>query len=105
MAIIVSIPRQRVYVYRNGLLIGVSTCSTGKPGHDTPTGVFTVLQKAKTHTSNKYDEAMPDMERLTWQGIALHVGDSPATRHRMAACTFRKPLPIRSMPRRRSARR
>ncbi len=77
VAIIVSIPRQRVYVYRNGLLIGVSTCSTGKPGHDTPTGVFTVLQKAKTHISNKYDEAMPDMERLTWQGIALHVGDLP----------------------------
>ena len=77
VAIIVSIPRQRIYIYRNGLLIGVSTCSTGKPGHDTPTGVFTVLQKAKTHTSSEYDEAMPDMERLTWQGIALHVGDLP----------------------------
>jgi hypothetical protein len=39
--------------------------------------VFTILQKARTHTSSKYDEAMPDMERLTWQGIALHVGDLP----------------------------
>jgi hypothetical protein len=77
VAIIVSIARQLVFVYRNGILIGVSTCSTGKPGHSTPSGVFTILQKAKTHTSSKYDEAMPDMQRLTWQGIALHVGDLP----------------------------
>jgi hypothetical protein len=77
VVIIVSIPKQLVFVYRNGILIGASTCSTGKPGHPTPVGVFTILQKARTHTSSKYDEAMPDMERLTWQGIALHVGDLP----------------------------
>ena len=35
MAIIVSVPKQLVFVYRNGILIGVSTCSTGKPGHST----------------------------------------------------------------------
>ena len=77
VAIIVSIPKQLVFVYRNGILIGVSTCSTGKPGHSTPAGVFTILEKAKTHTSVKYGEPMPDMERLTWKGIALHVGDLP----------------------------
>lgn len=77
VAIIVSIPSQLVFVYRNGVLIGVSTCSTGKPGHETPRGVFTILQKAKVHTSNVYHEAMPDTERLTWQGVALHAGDLP----------------------------
>ena len=77
VAIIVSILKQRVFVYRNGIFIGVSTCSTGKPGHSTPAGVFTILEKAKTHTSVKYGEPMPDMERLTWKGIALHVGDLP----------------------------
>ena len=51
VAIIVSIPKQLTFVYRNGILIGVSTSSTGKPGHSTPTGVFTILEKAKTHTS------------------------------------------------------
>ena len=76
VAIIVSIPKQLVFVYRNGILI-VSTCSTGKPGHPTPAGVFTVLEKAKVHTSATYGEPMPDMERLTWKGIALHVGDLP----------------------------
>lgn len=77
VAIIVSVPKQLVFVYRNGILIGVSTCSTGKPGHSTPTGVFTILEKAKTHTSVKYGEPMPDMQRLTWEGIALHVGGLP----------------------------
>ena len=77
VAIIVSIPRQLVFVYRNGILIGVSTCSTGKPGHSTPAGVFTILDKAKVHTSATYGEPMPDMEKLTWKGIALHVGDLP----------------------------
>ena len=77
VAINVSIPRQLVFVYRNGILIGVSTCSTGKPGHSTPAGLFTVLEKAKVHTSATYGEPMPDMERLTWKGIALHVGDLP----------------------------
>ena len=78
VAIIVSIPEQLVFVYRNGIRIAVSTCSTGKPGHDTPTGVFTILEKAKVHYSSTYDEApMPNMERLTWNGVALHAGNLP----------------------------
>ena len=44
VAVVVSIPEQLVHVYRNGIRIAVSTCSTGKPGHETPTGVFTVLE-------------------------------------------------------------
>ncbi|MET0745246.1 MAG: L,D-transpeptidase [Microvirga sp.] len=78
VAIIVSIPDQRVYVYRNGVRIAVSTCSSGRPGHDTPLGVFTILQMDKTHRSTIYDGApMPDMERLTWSGVALHAGGLP----------------------------
>ena len=75
VAIIVSIPDQRVYVYRNGIRIAVSTCSTGKPGHATPTGVFSILQKDKDHHSDEYNDApMPNMNRLTWSGVALHAG-------------------------------
>ena len=78
VAIIVSIPEQRVFVYRNGIRIGVSTCSTGKPGHETPTGVFTILEKDKNHHSSTYNEApMPNMNRLTWNGVALHAGNLP----------------------------
>lgn len=76
--IIVSLRRQRAYVYRNGVPIGVSTVSTGTRGHPTPTGVFTILQKAVEHRSNRYSNApMPFMQRLTWYGIAMHAGHLP----------------------------
>jgi hypothetical protein len=78
LLMVVSIDEQRAYVYRNGVLTGVSTVSTGKQGHETPTGVFTILQKNKDHFSNIYDNApMPYMQRLTWGGIALHAGGLP----------------------------
>ncbi len=78
MAVIVSLTEQRAYVYRNGLLNGVSTISSGKPGYETPTGVFTILQKDKDHKSNKYNSApMPYQQRLTWDGVALHAGGLP----------------------------
>jgi hypothetical protein len=76
--IIVSIPDQKVHVYRNGIRVAASTCSTGKPGHRTPTGVFKILQKDKYHKSSTYSDApMPNMNRLTWSGIALHAGNLP----------------------------
>ena len=50
--IIVSIPDQLVHVYRNGVRIAASTCSTGKPGHRTTTGVFQILQQDKHHRSS-----------------------------------------------------
>ncbi len=76
--VVVSIPLQMAYVYRGGTLIGMSTVSTGKPGNDTPVGSFTILQKKVHHRSNLYDNApMPHMQRLTWDGIALHAGKIP----------------------------
>jgi L,D-transpeptidase catalytic domain len=78
VVVVVSLQEQRVYVYRNGIRIGVTTASTGKPGHGTPTGVFMVLQKDRNHHSKTYDNApMPFTERLTWDGIALHAGGLP----------------------------
>lgn len=78
VTVVVSIPMQRAFVYRDGVLIGVSTVSTGKPGKETPIGEFTVLQKQVFHRSNKYSGApMPFMQRLTWDGIALHAGHLP----------------------------
>ncbi|QFY63396.1 L,D-transpeptidase (plasmid) [Rhizobium grahamii] len=78
VTVIVSLPRQLVHVYRNGIRIAVSTCSSGKAGHETPTGVFVVLQKDAMHESNEYSDApMPNMNRLTWSGIALHAGNLP----------------------------
>ena len=78
VSIVVSVPLQTAYVYRGEVLIGVTSVSTGKSGHRTPTGVFTILQKDPFHHSNIYDDApMPFMERLTWDGLALHGGRLP----------------------------
>lgn len=65
-------------VYRGGVLIGLAAVSTGKPGHGTPAGEFSILEKAVYHRSNIYSNApMPYMERLTWGGIAIHAGYNP----------------------------
>ncbi len=70
---IVSLPEQRVRVYKNGEMVTSSPVSTGKKGYSTPAGVFSILQRKKRHYSNLYDSApMPYMQRLTWSGIALH---------------------------------
>ena len=74
----VDLGRQQASVYRNGIRIGVSTISSGKAGHETPNGVFTILEKNKVHHSRTYDNApMPNMQRLTWKGVALHAGNLP----------------------------
>jgi len=76
--VVVSIDDQMAYVYRNGVQIARSTVSTGKQGKETPTGVFTILQRKVEHESSIYKGAqMPYMQRLTWSGIAMHAGDLP----------------------------
>lgn len=76
--VVASLSKQQLYVYRNGVRIGASGISTGKPGYETPTGTYTILQKEREHYSNIYDNApMPYMERLTWNGVALHAGKVP----------------------------
>jgi hypothetical protein len=78
MLLIVNLSTQRGLLFRNGVPIGASTVSTGKSGHDTPTGIFTILQKQVEHYSSRYNNApMPYMQRLTWNGVALHAGNLP----------------------------
>jgi hypothetical protein len=76
--VVVSIDNQMAYVYRNGTQIARSTVSTGRAGKNTPTGVFTILQRKVKHESSIYKGAqMPYMQRLTWGGIAMHAGQLP----------------------------
>ncbi|MET0268636.1 MAG: L,D-transpeptidase [Duganella sp.] len=78
LLVYVDLSRQLATIYRNGVRIGVSTVSTGKAGHETPTGVFTILEKNVEHHSNVYNNAsMPYQQRLTWSGVALHAGGLP----------------------------
>jgi lipoprotein-anchoring transpeptidase ErfK/SrfK len=78
LVINVSIAKQRVRVYDANGFFAESPVSTGMPGHATPTGVFSVIQKDRFHHSNIYSGApMPFMQRITWEGVALHAGVLP----------------------------
>ncbi|OOG75874.1 hypothetical protein B0E45_02830 [Sinorhizobium sp. A49] len=73
LQIIVSKNQQSLVVYDGDAVIATSAVSTGKAGHSTPTGIFSILEKRRQHKSNIYSNApMPFMQRLTWSGIALH---------------------------------
>ena len=78
VSIVISIPDQKAYVYRGDTMVAASSVSTGKDGKDTPIGTFTILQKDEMHHSNLYNSApMPFMQRLTWDGVAIHAGRNP----------------------------
>lgn len=100
--IIVCLPQQRCRVYVNGKVAMDWPVSTGQNGHETPTGVFRVLQKEPDHKSNRYGKivnsggrttdsnadlnnglpegssfegaSMPFWNRLTWDGVGIHAG-------------------------------
>src|SRR5450432_3461059 len=75
---IVSLHSQRITVYdANGWILRAPV-SSGQKGRETPAGIFSIIQKEAEHYSNLYDDAfMPNMQRITWSGIALHGGALP----------------------------
>jgi L,D-transpeptidase catalytic domain len=81
LTLLVSIRKQRVRVIDGFGEVTSSRISSGQPGFDTPTGVFSILEKHEYHESNIYEGApMPHMQRVTWSGIALHAGIVPGYR-------------------------
>ena len=75
---IVSIRSQQVTFYDTDGWILRAPVSTGTTGRETPAGIFAVIEKDKDHHSSLYDDAwMPNMQRITWNGVALHGGPLP----------------------------
>src|SRR5450631_3114176 len=75
---IVSIKTQQVTFYDADGWILRAPVSTGVKGRETPAGVFALIEKDKDHHSTMYDDAwMPNMQRITWNGVALHGGPLP----------------------------
>jgi hypothetical protein len=75
---IVSLGSQRITIYDDQGWILRAPVSSGQRGRETPAGIFSVIQKDADHHSNLYDDAyMPNMQRITWSGIALHGGSLP----------------------------
>ena len=81
LKILVSLADQRAYVFRGPTMIAASDISSGRDGKETPVGTFPILQKQVDHKSTLYNAApMPYMERLTWDGVAIHAGVTPGYR-------------------------
>ena len=78
LQIVVSIDHQKVTLFSNGVRVAQGPVSTGVPGHPTPMGVFSIIEKDRYHRSTLYSNApMPFMQRITWSGVALHEGVLP----------------------------
>jgi lipoprotein-anchoring transpeptidase ErfK/SrfK len=78
LIIAISIQQQKLRLYDANGFYAETPISTGMPGHPTPMGVFSVIEKQKLHHSNIYSGApMPFMQRITWSGIAMHAGVLP----------------------------
>ena len=78
LIIAISIQKQNLKIYDAKGFFAETPISTGMPGHPTPMGVFSVIQKHKLHHSNIYSSApMPYMQRITWSGVAMHAGVLP----------------------------
>ena len=78
LIIAISIQHQHLKVFDVNGLFAEAPISTGMPGHATPMGVFSVLEKQRWHRSNIYSGApMPYMQRITWSGVAMHEGVLP----------------------------
>ncbi len=91
---IVSISAQKVTVYDADGWIYRAPVSSGVKGRETPAGVFALVEKDKDHHSTMYDDAwMPNMQRITWNGVALHGGPLPGYAAPTAACGCPTTLP------------
>lgn len=80
--VIVDLSEQKAYAIEDGYVLFEGRISSGKPGHETPEGEFTILQKKRYHKSNLWPQPnggaeMPYMLRLTNTGIAMHLGYVP----------------------------
>jgi L,D-transpeptidase-like protein/putative peptidoglycan binding protein len=96
LSLIISLEDQTIDVYRGMELVDSSRISSGMRGFESPSGIFSILQKNRYHRSNIYSNApMPYMQRLTWSGIALHGGNVP-NRPASHGC-IRLPMPFAEM--------
>lgn len=81
--VVVNLRARVLSVYKGGVEVGRSSILYGAPDKPTPLGTFPILEKRRDHRSNIYDAPMPHMQRLTWDGVALHgsprLGDNLAT--------------------------
>ena len=79
--IVININEQKVYYYKSGKLVGISACSTGREGHDSPVGNFKVQKKEKEHASNLYGDFVDASGTVVVKNVDAHKDKPPAGTH------------------------
>jgi ankyrin repeat protein len=74
----IRLSEQRARVYdATGTEIFNTKVSTGKKGHDTPTGEYVITNKYRDWNSTLYHASMPYFQRLSCGDFGLHQGNVP----------------------------
>jgi lipoprotein-anchoring transpeptidase ErfK/SrfK len=87
-SVVVSLSRQRAYLYA-GTQVAIDTpISSGKKAGFTPTGDFTVLQKDPNHRSNIYGNFVDARGRVVRAGVSSRIDSAPSGSHYEGAPMF-----------------
>ena len=79
--VIVSLPKQRAYLLTGEQIIVDSPMSSGKQGHSSPSGSFTVLEKDPNHHSTLYGDFVDSSGRIVRAGVSMHIDSAPSGTH------------------------
>jgi lipoprotein-anchoring transpeptidase ErfK/SrfK len=81
----VSIPKQRAYLMVGDQVAADSPISSGKAGHSTPQGSFSVLEKDPDHRSSIYGDYVDGSGRVVRAGISAKIDSAPSGTHYVGA--------------------
>src|SRR5204862_6555304 len=79
--IVVSMPKPRGYLRTREEIVAAATVSSGKRGHDTPRGHFTVMEKDRNHHSSPYCDFVDGSGLVVRAGVSAHIDSAPSGTH------------------------
>ena len=83
--VVVSLPKQRAYLMIGEQIVADSPISSGKAGHSTPSGHFSVLEKDPDHRSSIYGDFVDGSGRVVRAGISAKIDSAPSGTHYVGA--------------------
>ncbi len=76
--IVVSLPKQRAYLMIGDQLVADEPISSGKRGHSTPSGHFSIMEKDPNHHSSLYGDFVDGRGRVVRAGVSAHIDSAPS---------------------------
>src|ERR1700726_915914 len=86
--VLVSLSRQRAYLYAGQQLAIDTPISSGKKAGFTPAGDFTIIQKDPNHRSNIYGNFVDSKGRIVRGGVSALIDSAPSGSHFVGAPMF-----------------